>query len=155
MRVLGVDAGLRRIGLAVSDDSASLARPWVTVEAGPTPAASAERIALAIDRERRQTFDDFAIGCVVVGLPRRLNGEDTHGTAPARALAAALEARLLVPVHLRDERLTSHEAEARLAVRHPDWRERRKLIDAAAAAIVLQDFLDRPGTDPADVKENG
>lgn len=150
-----MDAGLRRIGLAVSDDSASLARPWMTIDAGPTPAASADRIALALDRERRQTLDDFAIACVVVGLPRRLNGEDTHGTAPARALAAALEARLLVPVHLQDERLTSHEADARLAQRHSDWRERKKRLDAAAAAIVLQDFLDGRRAAPAHVKENG
>lgn len=156
MRILGVDSGRRRIGLAVSDDSAVLARPWVTVDAGPTPAASADRIATLVERERRQTLDDFALGGIVVGLPRRLNGEDTQGTAHARALAEALATRLPVPVHLQDERLTSHEAEARLAERHPDWRERKKWIDAVAAAILLQDFLDQQTASPASVdKENG
>lgn len=143
MRMLGVDAGRRRIGLAVSDDSSTLARPWQTVDAGPTPSASAERIAALLDRERRATLDDFVIGGIVVGLPRRLNGDETDATADARALAAALGARTGLAVSLQDERLTSREAEAILARREPDWRERKKLIDAAAAAIVLQDYLDR------------
>jgi putative Holliday junction resolvase len=142
MRMLGVDAGRRRIGLAVSDDSATLARPWQTLEAGATAAVSADRIVAIIDRERRQTLDDFVLAGIVVGLPRRLDGSDTHGTASARALASALEARTGLPVRLQDERLTSREAESLLARREPDWRERKKLIDAAAAAIVLQDYLD-------------
>jgi len=149
MRMLGVDAGRRRIGLAVSDDSATLARPWQTIAAGATPAASAERIAALVERERRQTLDDFVIGAIVVGLPRRLNGTDTDATAGARALAAALGARVGLPVHLQDERLTSREAESLLARREPDWRERKKQLDAAAAAIVLQDYLDaRPAAHP-------
>ncbi len=143
MRMLGVDAGRRRIGLAVSDDSSTLARPWQTIDAGPTPSVSAERIATLLDRERRATLDDFMIGGIVVGLPRRLNGDETDATADARALAAALGARTGLAVSLQDERLTSREAEAILARREPDWRERKKLIDAAAAAIVLQDYLDR------------
>lgn len=142
MRILGVDPGGRRIGLAVSDDSATLARPWQTLDAGATPVESAGRIAAAVDRARRESLDDFAVGAVVVGLPRRLNGEDTHGTSGARALAAAIATRLGLPVHLQDERLSSREADARLAAREPDWRVRKKQLDAAAAAIVLQDYLD-------------
>lgn len=150
MRMLGVDAGRRRIGLAVSDDSATLARPWQTLEAGATAEVSADRIVAIIGRERQQTLDDFVLGGIVVGLPRRLDGSDTHGTAGARALASALEARTGLPVRLQDERLTSREAESLLARREPDWRERKKLIDAAAAAIVLQDYLDHQrGATPA------
>ena len=55
---------------------------------------------------------------------------------------AALAALTGLPVHLQDERLTSHEAEARLAERERDWRARKKKVDAAAAAIILQDYLD-------------
>jgi putative Holliday junction resolvase len=155
MRVLGVDYGRRRIGLAISDDSGVLARPWKTLDAGASPVDSAARIATALDQARRETLDDFVVEAVVVGLPRRLSGEDTHGTAPARALAAALASRTGLPVHLQDERLSSHEAEMRLAEREPDWRVRKKQIDAAAAAIVLQDYLDhrqpsRPGVSGAD-----
>lgn len=143
MRVLGVDFGLRRIGLAVSDDSATLARPWQTIEAGRSPGESAARIADILERERRLTLDDFVVGGIVVGLPRRLNGDDTSGTAGARALGAALGERTGLPVFLQDERLTSREAEAILARREPNWRERKKQIDAAAAALVLQDYLDQ------------
>lgn len=143
MRMLGVDSGRRRIGLAVSDASATFARPWQTIEAGSTPLMTADRIVAVIDRERRQTLDDFALCGIVVGLPRRLDGTDTHGTAGARALADALGGRTGLPVFLQDERLTSREAESLLARREPDWRERRKRIDATAAAIVLQDYLDQ------------
>ena len=68
-----------------------------------------------------------------------------------RAFANALVKRLGVPVHLQDERLTSHEAEQRLAVREKDWRRRKSKLDAAAAAIILQDFLDtRKASDDLD-----
>ena len=154
MRVLGVDVGLRRIGLAVSDDSATLARPWQTIAAESTPVKTAGRIVDLVERERRATLDDFALGAIVVGLPRRLNGSDTDATAAARALAEALGARTGLPVVFQDERLTSREAEAMLAKREPDWRARKKLIDAAAAAIVLQDHLDQGHGDQAgDVPE--
>jgi putative Holliday junction resolvase len=143
MRVLGVDSGRRRIGLAVSDPSATLARAWQTIEAAGSPAASADRIATLVAAEDARTLGDFELGAIVVGLPRRLSGADTHGTAGARALAESLATRTGLAVHLQDERLTSHEAEAALAHREPDWRLRKKLIDAAAAAIVLQDYLDQ------------
>ena len=142
MRILGVDAGRRRIGLAVSDVSGTLARPWLTLDAGPTPAASADRIAVRLDSERRTTLDDFVVEVVVVGLPRRLNGDANQATADAQALAAALVDRMGLPVHLQDERLTSHEADALLARREPDWRARKKQLDATAAALILQDWLD-------------
>jgi len=144
MRMLGVDFGRRRVGLAVCDESATLARPWQTIEVGSSPSVTAERIVALLERERRATLDDFVIGGFVVGLPRRLNGDDTNGTAGARALAAALGTQTGLPVHLQDERLTSREAESMLARREPDWRARKKQIDAAAAALVLQDFLDTP-----------
>jgi putative Holliday junction resolvase len=57
-------------------------------------------------------------------------------------LARALEQRLPLPVILQDERLSSHEAESRLATRERDWRRRKEKLDAAAAAVVLQDYLD-------------
>jgi putative Holliday junction resolvase len=63
-------------------------------------------------------------------------------TPRVQAFAAALRARLAVPVVLQDERLTSREAESRLAVREKDWRARKKQLDAAAAAVILQDYLD-------------
>jgi putative Holliday junction resolvase len=79
---------------------------------------------------------------VVLGYPRTLAGEATHQTAAVTALADALRARLEIPVVLQDERLSSREAEQLLARRLKDWRERKPLLDAASAAIILQDYLD-------------
>ena len=140
MRVLGVDFGRKRIGLAISDASATLARPWQAIPAGPTPRHSAAAVTAII----RDAGNDDPVDAVVVGLPRRLSGEDTDQTAPTREFAAALGDLAGVPVHLQDERLTSVEAESRLAVRERDWRKRKAKIDAAAAAIILQDYLDTP-----------
>jgi putative Holliday junction resolvase len=149
MRFLGVDFGKRRIGLALSDDTALLARPWRTIAAGPTPEASATMLADLIARLRADEDPEAGelVG-LVVGLPRRLNGEDTHQTAPARFFAGHLGALTGLVVHLQDERLSSYEAESRLAEREPDWRLRKEQLDAAAAAVILQDFLDgRPRLD--------
>ena len=142
MCVLGVDFGRKRIGLARSDAAGILARPWKTVPAGGTPAESAVRIAALVAAEQDPLDHSAAIDAIVVGLPRRLDGSDNAETRPARDLAAALQARTGLEVYLQDERLTSREAESRLAEREPDWRRRKARIDAAAAAIILQDFLD-------------
>ena len=142
MRVLGVDFGHRRIGLALSDATAILARPWRSLPAGPQPAASASAVATLLAELRQQGDDLDDVGAIVVGLPRRLNGEETDQTQSARDFATALEATTGLPVHLQDERLTSREAESRLARRERDWRVRKRLLDAAAAAIILQDYLD-------------
>ena len=138
MRVLGVDVGARRLGLALSDPTASLATPWRTIPAGATSRATAAAIndlVLAME-------PSDGVGTIVVGLPRRLNGEDTTETGRAREIATALGELTGLPVRLQDERLSSREAESRLAVRERDWRKRKARIDAAAAAVILQDYLD-------------
>jgi putative Holliday junction resolvase len=145
MRVLAVDVGTRRLGLALSDPSGTLARPWQTIAAGATPRASAQAVAALV---RPGSSDDLAgdsgdIAVIVVGLPRRLNGDDTHQTALAREIAATLMELTGLTVHLQDERLSSLEAESRLALREKDWRKRKEKLDAAAAAVILQDYLDR------------
>src|SRR5689334_14716809 len=123
MRLLGVDFGRRRIGLALSDHTGLLASPWQAMPAGATPEASADEIAKFLEEKRRADPDDLGdLTAIVVGLPRRLNGEDTSETAGVRAFANALVKLLGVPVHLQDERLTSREAEQRLAVHERDWR---------------------------------
>jgi len=150
MRAMGVDLGTRRIGLAVSDPSGTLARPWRTLLAASTPQASAETVAAALrefaEAARRAEHGDVGatglIDVLVVGLPQRLGGGDTHLTETVRVFAGALASRTGLVVHLQDERLSSHEAEARLSVRERDWRTRKAKLDAAAAAVILQDFLD-------------
>ncbi|MDA1306624.1 MAG: Holliday junction resolvase RuvX [Acidobacteria bacterium] len=140
MRFLGVDYGARRIGLALSDHAASLARPWQMVPAAGSPVRSAAVVAQVVATLRAS--DDGELDGIVVGLPRRLNGEDTDQTPHVRAFVAALAARVGLPVDVQDERLTSVEAESRLAVRERDWKKRKALIDAESASIVLQDYLD-------------
>lgn len=140
MRFLGVDYGAKRIGLALSDYTATLARPWQMVPGAGTPAGSAVTVAQVVARLRAS--DDPDLDGIVVGLPRRLNGEDTDQTPLVRQFAEALAAATGLPVSLQDERLTSIEAEARLAEREPDWRKRKALVDAESASILLQDFLD-------------
>jgi putative Holliday junction resolvase len=140
MRTLGVDDGRRRIGLAVSDPTGTLARPVEMVAGHDDPAAAARAVAAAI--ARLEAVDD-PIGTIVVGLPLRLDGTPNEQTDHARALAAELARMTGRTVLLQDERLTSHEAESRLAVRERDWRARKKRLDAAAAAVILQEYLDR------------
>lgn len=143
MRVLGVDFGTRRIGLALSDRTAMLARPWRTIDAGLTPKASAEAVAKVLEGAGKDDDGDASgIGAIVVGLPRRLNGTDNEQSKPAREFAAALAGLTGLDVRLQDERLSSHEAESRLAEREKDWRRRKAKLDAAAAAVILQDYLD-------------
>ena len=142
MRYLGVDFGRRRIGLAVSDVSAVLARPWRTIEAGGSPRASAHAVVRVLADLNDPLDADVPVAAIVVGLPRRLDGTDNEATEPARALAEALQTLTGLSVFLQDERLTSREAERLLAEREPDWRRRKARLDAASAAIILQDFLD-------------
>jgi putative pre-16S rRNA nuclease len=80
-----------------------------------------------------------------VGLPRRLDGSANEATDRAAAFVDALRRRTAVPVATADERLTSVEAESRLARRERDWRQRKNKLDAAAAAIILQEYLDGCG----------
>jgi putative Holliday junction resolvase len=141
VRYLGVDYGARRIGLAVSDETATLARPWQVVTAGTDLQASARQVA-ALVATAASGIDPLRFAGVVLGLPRRLNGEDNEQTPHVRIFASALQAATGLPVHLQDERLSSLEAEARLGVRERDWRRRKARLDAAAAAVILQDFLD-------------
>ena len=86
--------------------------------------------------------DDDGLEAVVIGWPRRLDGTATDQTKFVEAFARGIEAQISIPVVLQDERLSSHEAESRLAARESDWRKRKAKLDAAAAAIILQDYLD-------------
>ena len=143
MRIVGLDVGERRIGVAVSDATGTLATPMSVLRARSLDAGAVELVSKALTRLAR---DEEPITTIVVGLPRRLDGTATTMTPRVEAFARALGARVGVPIVLQDERLTSREAESRLAVREKDWRARKERLDAAAAAIILQDYLDtRPG----------
>jgi putative Holliday junction resolvase len=138
MRALGVDYGRKRVGLALSDASGMLARPWKTL-----PVSGLDRQVAEVTREvAALVAESDGLSVVVIGLPRRLSGERNEQTAAVELLAARLGTRTSVPIVLQDERLTSHEAEELLSRREKDWRKRKSQLDAVAAAVILQDYLD-------------
>ena len=139
MRVLGIDYGRRRIGLALSDATATLATPWRRLD---RPPSEPHTLAIVLQVIAELRASDDGLSAIVVGWPRALDGTASDDTARVEAFAGALRTRLDLPVLLQDERLSSHEAEARLARRERDWRRRKAQLDAAAAAVILQDYLD-------------
>ena len=138
-RVLGLDVGERRIGIAVSDATGTLARPVSALRVSGLEAAAVRAV---VDAIAGLEAGDEPVVAIVVGLPKRLDGTPNAMTSRVEAFAHAIHARTHHPVHLQDERLTSREAESRLALREKNWRARKARLDAAAAAVILQDYLD-------------
>ena len=140
MRVLGIDYGARRVGLALSDATGTLASPWRLLERPRSEGETLALIAAVVDTLRAE---DDGLAVVVVGWPRRLDGSPTDQTLGIETFSRSLAERAGIQVVLQDERLSSHAAEERLAERGiRDWRARKKKLDAAAAAVILQDYLD-------------
>jgi putative Holliday junction resolvase len=138
-RIAGLDVGERRIGIAVSDATGTLARPVGVVRTSGLDDDALDRAATEI---ARLADEDDGLVALVVGLPRRLDGSANDMTSRVETFAKTLGRRTSLPIVLQDERLTSLEAESRLAIREKDWRVRKQRLDAAAAAIILQDYLD-------------
>lgn len=136
-RALGIDFGERRIGLAISDPTATLAQPLPALlrRKGRRPPVQS-----ILDLVREHEIEN-----VVVGLPLSLEAADTDWTREVRDFAARIAERSGLPVFLIDERMTSIAAER--AVRSLGLpraqRERKDRIDTAAAILILQAFLDR------------
>lgn len=128
---LGVDYGERRIGLARAE-AGEPALPWQTLVLHNTSEAVAAVAATA------QAIE--GLSAVVVGLPRNLDGDDTAQTTKVRTFAANLAEQLTVEVVLQDEATTSSLAKKRLEARGKSFQAAD--IDAEAAAIILQDYLD-------------
>jgi putative Holliday junction resolvase len=133
-KILAIDWGSARLGLAVSDDLGLTAQGMETV-----PRISEARALDAIEGHVRA----LGVEAIVVGLPRNMDGSDGPSAEAARAFARALEERLHLPVHLWDERLTSLAAERMLVGAGVRRRARRGLVDQVAATLILQGFLDR------------
>jgi len=145
MRILALDVGRRRVGFAISDFSRTLARPLSTLTV--TDADALERVTTEV---LRIAAEDDGVQTVVVGLPTRLDGTPSDQTAVVERFIVALRDRLPMPIVTEGERLSSREAESRLALRERDWKKRKAQLDAAAAAVILQDYLDRSvHTDPS------
>lgn len=134
---MALDLGSKRIGVAVSDALGTLASPRTVVVRSGDVARDHRAIAKLVAAEEARL--------VLVGLPLSLDGSDGPAAVAARAEAATLAALLDVPVVLHDERLTTVTAHRLLAERGLDSRARRKVVDQAAAAVMLQAWLDGGG----------
>ena len=138
MRILGIDFGERRIGLALSDPTGTLATPLPTLKrrAGKRPPLTTLIGIMA----------EYEVVAVVLGLPLTPEGEESDWTRTVREVGAALSQRTGVPTHFMDERFTSARAER--AIRNlglpKHKREQKERIDAAAAVLILQSWLDLP-----------
>jgi len=136
MRIIGLDFGLKRIGIAVSDEGGRLAQPLKAI-----PAGSVKQVMEELGR----IVTEYSPGAVVMGDPLMPDGGAGKLGPKVRELAAMIEERFGLMVVLRDERYTSFEAGERLKeAGDSSWRSRRGKLDRAAAAIILQDYLDDP-----------
>ena len=136
-RVAAFDLGARRIGVAFSDSGRSLASPWGTIERSGDPGRDRAAVVAAVMEVEAST--------VVVGLPLSLTGEAGPAARAALEEAAALR-QLLEPlgvtVETADERYTTVEAERALRAAGRSGKAARKVVDSAAAMVLLQAWLD-------------
>ena len=133
MRILGLDHGERRIGVAVSDATGTIATPHSVID---------QRVA-DVTIVLRSLISEFAVERVVVGLPLLLSGEEGQAARSARAFADQVAEETGLPVLLQDERYTTVTAEDALIEGGVRRRRRRDVRDKVAAAVMLQSYLDR------------
>jgi putative Holliday junction resolvase len=133
-RFMGLDVGNRRIGVAVSDELGLTAQPVLTLERK----RSRRDDLRSLGRLARK----FEVTAIVVGNPVRLSGEASQQTVKTHAFAAELGELTGLPIHLWDERLTTHEAHQILYEAGHARQEHRRVVDQVAATLILQSFLD-------------
>lgn len=137
-RLLAIDPGTKRVGVAVTDPDQMIATPLKTIER-----TSWKKLLSDI----KETVSEFDAVAVVVGLPLGFDGDEIPMTAEASDIARKLTLSVNIPVFMQDERVSSYEARGRLwqAGRSTDIRSE---VDAEAASVILSDFLTRISKDP-------
>lgn len=133
-RILAVDPGTKRFGLAVCDELRVTTRPLATLTV-----ASWKKLLTNI----KQTVSDFDAKALVIGLPLESDGSESEMSVLAREWARKFSLSLDIPVCLQDERVTSYEAKGRIWDRGVKINKTGEFVDSEAAAIILADFLDR------------
>jgi putative Holliday junction resolvase len=132
MRLLGVDIGEVRIGIALSDPTGTLCTPLMTLDAEGVPKDQQRIAELAIEHEAQ---------AIIVGLPINMDGSYGPAARLAQSFCRALRLETELPVITYDERLTSHEAEARLRAAGVQPSRQKGRVDSAAAALILESYL--------------
>lgn len=133
MRILALDPGTVRVGVAVSDELRMIARPLEFLPAEPF-AALVERL--------KELIREQQVELIIVGMPRNMDGSYGEAAAKAREFMAALQDVILVPIRTWDERLTTVAAAKALRSGGTKAAQQRGKIDSAAAAMLLQGYLD-------------
>ena len=133
MRILALDPGTKRIGVAVSDETKTIAQPLEWIPAEPFSGFLERLKHLLVEKE---------IDLVLIGLPRNMNGTYGPAAQKAEAFAAALRSAITVPIKMRDERLTSLQANKMMIQGNVRRDKRKEKVDKMAAAILLQSYLD-------------
>ncbi|HJL98131.1 MAG TPA: Holliday junction resolvase RuvX [Acidimicrobiales bacterium] len=134
MRAVGIDLGEKRIGVAISDSSGSLATPYEVVTRTGSRDQDHRRI--------RAIVEEVEAEILVVGLPLSLDGSEGPAAQGARKEAEVIRQTISIPIELHDERFTTVEAERILKEQGLDATERRKVVDKVAAAILLQAWME-------------
>ncbi|MGE0198677.1 MAG: Holliday junction resolvase RuvX [Simkaniaceae bacterium] len=132
-RILGIDFGMKRIGLALSDPSKIIASPLKSLQAGKSLEQTADLILLELT----------GVESIVLGLPLLLSGKDSETTETVRKFAAILEAKSQLPLILWDERLTTTQVEKILKEGNMRRKKRAQHLDTMSATLILQSYLDR------------
>jgi putative holliday junction resolvase len=140
MRVLALDYGSRRIGVALSDPTRTLARPLPFLPAQADGKLAREIAALARKEE---------VSLILLGLPRHMNGELGEAAEKVKAFAEALRQATAIPIEFIDERLSTVQAGRQLHESGKNTRKQRGLIDSEAATVLLQGYLDAKTLLPA------
>jgi putative Holliday junction resolvase len=135
MRVLGIDYGRRRIGLALSDEGGILASPLPTYVRGRSEGRDIAALSSLIDKH--------GVTAIVVGLPLNMDGSRGEMAREAEEFADRIQRKAGLPIELFDERLTSSEAERVLLEANLPRRRRKLLRDSLSAVLILQGHLDR------------
>jgi len=133
-RILAIDPGTKRCGIAICDEFRITTRPLPFVER-----TSWKKLLSNI----QQIVSEFDAKVLVVGLPLESDGSESEMSTEARSLADKFKLSLDIPVFLQDERSTSYDAKSRLWDQGHTLKETRQLVDSEAASIILGDFLDR------------
>jgi len=131
--LLALDVGEKRVGVAISDATQTLARPLMAIKRA-SKREDFEAIA--------QLIATYAVECVIIGMPWTMRGEEGPQARRVRRYAEALSATIDTPLAFQDERLSTVEAEQRLSMSSKRRSRDKGEIDAAAAAVILQDYLD-------------
>lgn len=139
-RIVGIDFGMARIGVSVSDEQKIIASPLLTVSVDKKAEVTIDKVMRQLEEHQREY--GYEVEEIVIGLPLMMSGKMGMLADEAKHFAERLKARVTIPVVLWDERLTTVQAERFLRESSLTRKRRAKVVDRVAAVIILQNYLD-------------